>query len=121
GRPENQRPSLSLRPVSIDRSYWPLQTPCKQQAKFDDFIDIFNNPHPHEALGMKYPAEVYQPSTRSYLGLPDIDYPSTTKSWSSPIAAGSVWGAKRLTSAPRRSTSRKCTMISGWLALWITI
>jgi putative transposase len=47
----------------------------QQQAKFDDFIDIFNNQRPHEALGMNCPAEVYQPSTRSYQGLPDIDYP----------------------------------------------
>ena len=47
----------------------------QQQAKFDDFIAIFNNQRPHEALGMKCPAEVYQPSTRSYQGLPDIDYP----------------------------------------------
>jgi len=41
----------------------------QQQAKFDDFIDIFNNERPHEALGMKCPAELYQPSTRSYQGL----------------------------------------------------
>jgi putative transposase len=40
----------------------------QQQARFDKFIDIFNNERPHEALDMKYPAEVYQ-------GLPDIDYP----------------------------------------------
>ena len=39
----------------------------QQQAKFDDFIDIFNNQHPHEAEGMKCPAEVSQPSTRLYL------------------------------------------------------
>jgi len=38
-------------------------------------FDIFNNQRPHEALDMKCPAEVYQPSTRSYQGLPDIDYP----------------------------------------------
>jgi len=47
----------------------------QQQARFDDFIEIFNNERPHEALDMKYPAEVYQPSTRTYKGLPDIDYP----------------------------------------------
>jgi putative transposase len=47
----------------------------QQQAKFDDFIDIFNNQRPHEALGIKCPAEIYQPSTRPYRGLPDIDYP----------------------------------------------
>jgi len=47
----------------------------QQQARFDDFIEIFNNERPHEALGMKCPVEVYQPSTRLYKGLPDIDYP----------------------------------------------
>jgi hypothetical protein len=33
------------------------------------------NERPHEALDMKCPAEVYQPSPRPYPGLPDIDYP----------------------------------------------
>jgi hypothetical protein len=47
----------------------------QQQARFDDFIEIFNEERPHEALDMKCPAEVYQPSTRTYTGLPDIDYP----------------------------------------------
>ncbi|HZV85901.1 MAG TPA: integrase core domain-containing protein [Candidatus Binatus sp.] len=47
----------------------------QQQARFDDFIEIFNNQRPHEALDMKCPAEVYQPSPRPYTGLPDIDYP----------------------------------------------
>jgi len=45
----------------------------QQQARFDKFIEIFNNERPHEALGMKCPAEVYQPSPRPYRGLPDID------------------------------------------------
>src|SRR3989449_3517277 len=47
----------------------------QQQAKFDKFIEVFNNERPHEALDMKCPAEVYQPSQRVYTGLPDIDYP----------------------------------------------
>jgi putative transposase len=47
----------------------------QQQARFDDFVEIFNHERPHEALDMKCPAEVYQPSTRAYKGLPDIDYP----------------------------------------------
>src|SRR6478736_4326029 len=47
----------------------------QQQARFDKFIEVFNNQRPHEALDMKYPAEVYQPSPRPYAGLPDIDYP----------------------------------------------
>jgi len=47
----------------------------QQQARFDKFIEVFNNERPHEALDMKCPAEVYQPSQRLYTGLPDIDYP----------------------------------------------
>jgi len=46
-----------------------------QQARFDKFIDVFNHQRPHEALDMKYPAEIYQPSPRLYQGLPDLDYP----------------------------------------------
>src|SRR6266540_2535773 len=33
----------------------------QQQAKFDDFIDCFNNERPHQALNMKYPAELHHP------------------------------------------------------------
>src|SRR6516162_2032919 len=47
----------------------------QQQARFDKFIEVFNNERPHEALGMKCPADVYQASPRPYQGLPDIDYP----------------------------------------------
>jgi transposase InsO family protein len=47
----------------------------QQQAKFDTFINEFNNERPHEALGMRYPAEVYQPSPRPYHGLEDPHYP----------------------------------------------
>jgi len=47
----------------------------QQQAKFDDFVHEFNRERPHEALGMKCPAEVYTPSVREYRGLPDVTYP----------------------------------------------
>jgi putative transposase len=47
----------------------------QQQARFDMFIEVFNNERPHEASHMKCPAEIYQPSLRTYQGLPDIDYP----------------------------------------------
>jgi len=53
----------------------PARNFLQQQARFDDFIEIFNQERPHEALAMKCPAEVYQASTRPYRGLPDIDYP----------------------------------------------
>jgi transposase InsO family protein len=47
----------------------------QQQAKFDDFVHEFNRERPHEALGMKCPAEVYTLSTREYRGLPEVSYP----------------------------------------------
>lgn len=47
----------------------------QQQAKFDDFIEEYNKDRPHEALGMKYPAEIYKPSPRLYTGLPELVYP----------------------------------------------
>src|SRR2546428_13079720 len=33
----------------------------QQQAKFDDFIDCYNHERRHQALAMKYPAELYLP------------------------------------------------------------
>jgi putative transposase len=47
----------------------------KQQGKFDDFIDCYNNERPHQALNMQCPAERYVPSARAYQGLPELDYP----------------------------------------------
>src|SRR4030095_7379147 len=47
----------------------------QQQAKFDAFIDCYNNERPHQALSIACPAERYAPSTRPYRGLPELDYP----------------------------------------------
>jgi putative transposase len=47
----------------------------QQQAKFDDFIDCYNQERPHQALDMKYPAELYQRSARPYHGLDELHYP----------------------------------------------
>jgi putative transposase len=47
----------------------------QQQAKFDRFIHEFNHERPHQALNMRYPAELYKPSPRPYIGLPDLEYP----------------------------------------------
>jgi putative transposase len=47
----------------------------QQQAKFDDFIECYNNERPHQAPDMQYPAQRYRPSPRPYQGLSDIDYP----------------------------------------------
>jgi transposase InsO family protein len=53
----------------------PGMNTLQQQAMFDDFTQEFNRDRPHEALGMKCPAEVYTPSARSYQGLPELAYP----------------------------------------------
>lgn len=37
-----------------------------QQTKFDEFQEEYNNERPHEALDMKYPAEIYKPSLRPF-------------------------------------------------------
>lgn len=47
----------------------------QQQGKFEYFIEEYNNERPHQAIGMKYPAELYVPSVRVYQGLPDVEYP----------------------------------------------
>jgi len=47
----------------------------QQQQRFDDFIDSYNNERPHQAIGMRFPAQLYRPSPRRYEGLPALDYP----------------------------------------------
>jgi putative transposase len=47
----------------------------QQQARFDDFIDCYNQERPHQALNMQYPAELYQPSRRPYRRLAELEYP----------------------------------------------
>jgi hypothetical protein len=47
----------------------------QQQERFDEFVEEFNTQRPHEALGMKRPAEVFVPPTRKHPAfLPDPDY-----------------------------------------------
>jgi hypothetical protein len=47
----------------------------QQQVRFDSFVNEFNTERPHEALGMRNPADVYCASSKAYAGLPNIDYP----------------------------------------------
>jgi len=72
---------------------------------------------------MKYPAEIYQPSTRLYQGLPDIDYPLHDKTIVVTRCGRICLGAKKINfsqSLPAKlSASRKFTTISGWSVLWI--
>ena len=47
----------------------------QQQARFDDFIDRYNQERPHQALGMKVPADLYTHSPRVYRGFEELDLP----------------------------------------------
>jgi putative transposase len=92
-RPEQARVRLRLDPHRAARSGQPQQNGrqrmhspqtgrhaaaqnfLQQQARFDRFLECFNHERPHQALGMRCPAELYQPSVRPYRGLADLDYP----------------------------------------------
>lgn len=47
----------------------------QQQARFDDFVTVYNHERPHQALGGKYPAQLYTPSPRQYRVPEEPDYP----------------------------------------------
>ena len=51
----------------------------QQQDKLDEFMEVYNNQRPHQGIAMKYPGELYTPSSRVYKGLSDIEYPFADK------------------------------------------
>jgi len=54
----------------------PASTPRKQQRRFDEFRHVFNHVRPHEALAMRTPASVYEPSPHEYpKRLAELHYP----------------------------------------------
>ena len=51
----------------------------RDQAAFDLWRQEYNTERPHEALAMRVPASIYEPSERAYQGTPeDIDYGAMT-------------------------------------------
>ncbi len=76
GHPEqngrHERMHLTLKKETTKPSAYNF---LQQQAKFDEFIEDYNEERPHEAIGMKYPSEIYQPSSRIYKGLTPLSYP----------------------------------------------
>lgn len=49
---------------------------AERQPAFDTWAREFNEERPHEALGMRVPAEVYEPSVRKWTGTPEqLTYP----------------------------------------------
>jgi putative transposase len=55
----------------------PKRTRRAQQRRFGSFRVEFNTERPHEAIGMRTPSELYEPSPRPYpRRLPDPEYPA---------------------------------------------
>ncbi len=70
----------------------------RDQAAFDLWRQEFNTERPHEALGMRLPAEVYQPSSRPFHGTRKT---STTAPW---IPVASIAAP-----APSASSASSCS------------
>jgi putative transposase len=67
-----------------------------QQAGFDEWRRTFNHERPHEALGMRCPAELYQVSPRKYQGSPeDLVYEAMETRRVSKVGAIG-WGGQRV-------------------------
>ena len=47
----------------------------QQQERFDEFVEVYNNERPHQALGGQYPGDLYTPSVRSYSPPEEPEYP----------------------------------------------
>ena len=69
----HERLHRTLKAAVLKPPSWSLQ---QQQKAFDAFRRDYNQERPHEALGQKPPASVYQPSKRAYPErLPEVHYP----------------------------------------------
>jgi putative transposase len=66
---------LHREPLKLEATKLTAKNFLQQQAKFDDFLECYNEERPHQALDMQCPAQRYRPSQRPYRGLPDIEYP----------------------------------------------
>lgn len=76
GKPQqNGRHERMHRTLKLETARPAAANLLQQQERFDKFIDEFNRVRPHESLGQKRPAEIYQPSTRPFLpNPPEPDY-----------------------------------------------
>lgn len=71
GRHERMHRTLNEEAISP-----PKGTARRQQAAFDAFRHEFNHERPHESLGQRVPADVYEPSPRPYPAkVPAMTYP----------------------------------------------
>jgi putative transposase len=76
GHPEqngrHERMHLTLKKEATKPASFNL---LQQQGRFDKFVAVYNNERPHQALNMRYPAEVYTPSSRVYRVPEEPEYP----------------------------------------------
>jgi len=77
GKPQqNGRQERLHRTVKQETATPPAASRRAQQRRFDAFRRVFNEERPHEALGQRTPATVYQPALRAWNGrLRSPDYP----------------------------------------------
>ncbi len=74
---QNGRHERMHRTLKYETTMPPAANLKKQQLVFNDFRNDFNYERPHEALGMRAPAEVYTKSPREFPArLPQIEYPA---------------------------------------------
>jgi putative transposase len=88
-------------------------------------LERFNHERPHQALGMKVPAELYTPSHAPYRGLVALEYP--THDWIGTVThCGRLCYKRRKINlsqvfAGRTSGVRQVRTGSGWSPSWTTI
>lgn len=77
GKPQqNGRHERMHKTLKAETTQPPAANLAAQQRRFDTFRQEFNELRPHEALGMKPPARVHQPSPRRMPDkLPALEYP----------------------------------------------
>ena len=94
----------------------------RDQAAFDMWKQEFNNERPHESLGMRVPAEVYEPSARAYEGTPaDVDYGSMQSRRINPTGCTRYEGAEyRISHALRGWSVGMKPIENGTVEVWFS-
>lgn len=79
GHPEqNGRHERMHRTLKQEAAQPPAANRRQQQQALDQFRQQYNEVRPHEALGMRTPASVYQPSPRTFPArVPEPEYPAS--------------------------------------------
>jgi transposase InsO family protein len=76
GHPEqNGRHERMHLPLKRDATKPASFSLLQQQSRFEDFMEIYNNDRPHQALGGRYSGELYTPSPKAYRPPEEPEYP----------------------------------------------